>query len=347
MISQQVIKQITHPSLGTLIKVYNYTWNDTLYATWALANAANAFTQIDFVHQLTQYTSSQETTLAGTLTGQAAYSTVIYNTTLGVSRYWNGTAFATSSTAPTVPQGSDTSYNPNGNWSATQQNGANNWGGIIGTISNQTDLNTTLSAKAPLASPTFTGTPITTTATGGTNTTQIASTAFVATAVPNSSYRTLMEGAGSLIAAKVAGTYMIPMGDALAVSGTGTLYPIQIINLVGADFPTVNGFTTKLRIRASVSTNATAPTGNFTIGLYPVTSGGGATGLKIYTVGTLVSGSATSTVTAPALSTTTSVVSSDFALPADGLYCLAVVTTATVATSSLVHLNAQLQLRNA
>jgi hypothetical protein len=43
-----------------------------------------------------------------------------------------------------------------------------------------------ISARAPLASPTFTGTPLTTTAAAGTNTTQIASTAFVTTAISNS-----------------------------------------------------------------------------------------------------------------------------------------------------------------
>jgi hypothetical protein len=43
----------------------------------------------------------------------------------------------------------------------------------------------------------------------------------------------------------------------------------------------------------------------------------------------------------------TSVVGSDFALPADGTYCLAVVTTATIANNSLVHINAILQMRNA
>jgi hypothetical protein len=42
-----------------------------------------------------------------------------------------------------------------------------------------------LADKAPLASPTFTGTPITTTASAATNTTQIASTAYVRTEVTN------------------------------------------------------------------------------------------------------------------------------------------------------------------
>jgi hypothetical protein len=46
-----------------------------------------------------------------------------------------------------------------------------------------TNLTTDLSAKAPLASPTFTGTPAAPTATSGTNTTQIATTEFVTTAV--------------------------------------------------------------------------------------------------------------------------------------------------------------------
>lgn len=57
------------------------------------------------------------------------------------------------------------------------------WGSITGTLSSQTDLNNALAAKAPLASPTFTGTPAAPTATAGTNTTQVATTAFVTTAV--------------------------------------------------------------------------------------------------------------------------------------------------------------------
>lgn len=50
-------------------------------------------------------------------------------------------------------------------------------------ISNVDNLQTALNAKAPLASPTFTGTPKAPTATAGTNTTQIATTAFVTSAV--------------------------------------------------------------------------------------------------------------------------------------------------------------------
>jgi hypothetical protein len=165
--------------------------------------------------------------------------------------------------------------------------------------------------------------------------------------VPNASYRTLDSASGSHIAGKVAGTYMLPRGEVLAVSGTGILYPITLFHIYAADLPTVNGVTTKLRIRAIVSVNTTAPTGNFTVGLYPITKGNGGAGVSVYSTGTLVTGSAAPTVTTPAGSSMTSVVGSDFALPADGVYCLAVVTTATVATSSLVHINAVLQMRNA
>ena len=50
-------------------------------------------------------------------------------------------------------------------------------------ISEITNLQTTLNAKAPLSSPTFTGTPAAPTAAGGTNTTQVATTAFVQAAI--------------------------------------------------------------------------------------------------------------------------------------------------------------------
>jgi hypothetical protein len=57
--------------------------------------------------------------------------------------------------------------------------GGGAWGTITGTLSDQTDLQSALDAKAGLASPTFTGTPAAPTAAGGTNTTQLATTAFV------------------------------------------------------------------------------------------------------------------------------------------------------------------------
>lgn len=63
----------------------------------------------------------------------------------------------------------------------------------LGNVDNTSDANkpvstaqqTALDLKANLASPTFTGTPAAPTASGGTNTTQIATTAFVAAAIAN------------------------------------------------------------------------------------------------------------------------------------------------------------------
>jgi hypothetical protein len=53
------------------------------------------------------------------------------------------------------------------------------------TVENIDNLETLLASKSTIASPTFTGTPKAPTATAGTNTTQIATTAFVTTAVTN------------------------------------------------------------------------------------------------------------------------------------------------------------------
>lgn len=159
-------------------------------------------------------------------------------------------------------------------------------------------------------------------------------------------YRTIIEPSGSHIAARVAGTYGFGHGDPLAISGTGTLYPLDVVYLDSADYPSVGGLTPKLRLRVAVSVNDVAPTGNYTFGLYPVTrpaTSGGA-GLNIYTLGTVVTGS-TSTLTAPAADSINNVAGSDFALPANGFYVIGMVSTATVAASSHMHMSALLQLR--
>lgn len=226
----------------------------------------------------------------------------------------------------------------------------------LGSVDNTTDAGkpvstaqqTALNLKADLVSPTFTGTPLAPTAAAGTNTTQLASTAFVTAINNNGSYRNLLEANASHIAGRVAGTYALAGGNAAAISGTGTLYPIASLHIVGADFPTVNGIATKLRIRAQLYVNDVAPTGNFTFGLYPITrpaTSGGA-GLNIFTLGTVVAGSNGATFTAPAADLLGGAVGADFAIPADGHYALGVVTTGTVAASSHVHLHAQLQMRN-
>lgn len=195
----------------------------------------------------------------------------------------------------------------------------------------------------------FTGATITVpTATAGDNDTSSASTAFVTAAVPNASYRTILQASASHIAGKVAGTYGMGNGDPGAVSGTGTLYPLAIIRYEAADYPSVNGAATRLRVRSVLNTNDVAPfTGTFIFGLHPVTrpSTSGGAGLVIYTIGAAVSGS-TCTHTNPAADAQLEIDSGDFVPPADGYYILGFVTNATMAVNSHVHANAQLQYHN-
>jgi hypothetical protein len=183
----------------------------------------------------------------------------------------------------------------------------------------------------------------------GTNTTAAASTAYAVKAAPNSSYRNLHDRSGSHTAGQATGTYAIPFGDPCPVSATGTLYPCGVFYLDPADFPTVNSFTTKLRVRANVIVNDTAPGATFVVALHPVTHTGatGGAGLGLFTIGAAVAGSAATTITTPAADSTNSVVGSDFAIPAAGLYCLGFVqSTGAIAASSHLFISAVLQMRN-
>lgn len=118
------------------------------------------------------------------------------------------TTVATSSTLGLVKSGTDITVDASGNVSVnnnSHQHTVSNISDLTATASelnvldgitaSTTELNyvdgvtsniqTQLNAKAPLASPTLTGTPKAPTASAGTNTTQIATTAFVTTAVAN------------------------------------------------------------------------------------------------------------------------------------------------------------------
>lgn len=90
-----------------------------------------------------------------------------------------------------------------------------------------------LDAKANLASPTFTGTPKAPTAAAGTNTTQIATTAFVKTAVDNSStnldiFKTVKVGDTSVSAANNADTLTIEAGNNVTITPDTTNKKVTI-----------------------------------------------------------------------------------------------------------------------
>lgn len=164
----------------------------------------------------------------------------------------------------------------------------------------------------------------------------------------NSVYKVLMDRRGTLAADVGAGTYfLIPFSvnnasPATYTAGGAPNVP-EIFYLDDADY-LVAEKTTKLRVRAQVATNGTAPTQTFTVGLYPVTFSGAADNL-VYTAGTVVSGStvALATFSANAIKDGNS---GDFTFPADGAYALAVVTNGTLTNNSAVMVQATLQVRN-
>jgi len=165
--------------------------------------------------------------------------------------------------------------------------------------------------------------------------------------VPNATWRALLTVSGSHTAGKFAGTYTFGAGDPLVLAASGSLTPISTVYLDPADYPTINSVATIARLRVQLYTNDVAPTGNFTIGLYPITrpAASGTAGQCRYTLGTVISGS-TVLFTAPAADGLLTGVSTSFALPAAGHYAIAVVTTANVAANAHLHMCATLAMRN-
>jgi hypothetical protein len=152
-----------------------------------------------------------------------------------------------------------------------------------------------------------------------------------------------MQVSGTLAAAAAAGTRGFGH-NVLALTGTNVTTPVLLLWLSAADYA-VSGLASKLRVRAQLATNAVAPSGNWTVGLHPVSAVAGATGGLTYTIGAAVTGS-TVVFTAPAAGSRLQGQTVDFTPPADGFYALGLVTSAAVATSSFVAVAAWLQTRN-
>ena len=121
-------------------------------------------------------TANQAPTFGGTFTvtqpksDATGHITAMTNRTITIPN-----AVATESTLGLVKSGTDITVDSNGNVSVNDDSHNH-------TIANVDGLQSALNAKASLSSPTLTGTPKAPTADSGTNTTQIATTAFVQTA---------------------------------------------------------------------------------------------------------------------------------------------------------------------
>jgi hypothetical protein len=160
-------------------------------------------------------------------------------------------------------------------------------------------------------------------------------------------YRTIYSANGHVAAAQASGSRGFLESGAQAVLINVATTPALLSAFIrSADFPTITGKTAKLRVCGQVSINATKPSSDFTFSLYRLTSPIGVSGSLRYTW-TLVAGSETSVIVDPSASTITDSVSSDFAIPDDGLYALVATLSAETAASSHCHLSVQLQTRHA
>ena len=100
-----------------------------------------------------------------------------------------------------------------------------------------------LAASAPTASPTFTGTPAAPTAASGTNTTQIATTAFVAAAVPDISGKANTSDIGTTIQAFDADTAKTDVAQTYTAGQRGEITTLTSSSgALAIDFNASNNF---------------------------------------------------------------------------------------------------------
>lgn len=176
----------------------------------------------------------------------------------------------------------------------------------------------------------------------------------------DSVYKTLLFAPAVLGGDQTAATYILgtlagPAGLATVMSAVASGADVvdssggacanlpPVIYFDDADY-SVSSKTQKLRVRAQVLTNATAPAITFTVALYPVTVAGGSDALT-FTLGTAVSGS-TVAIASPSASAVTQGTSGDLTIPSDGAYALGVVTSGTIANNAASLVYGYLQTRH-
>lgn len=157
----------------------------------------------------------------------------------------------------------------------------------------------------------------------------------------NPPYRVLRDRGGQIAGSMATGTYVL-LTDAQPQLATAGAAGRSVFYLDPADLA-ASGFTTNLRVAASLVMNATVPGATFTFGLYPVSATAGASGVLSITVDPVVSGS--TAAFSPAPTANGRQVSSDFAAPAAGFYALGVVIGGSnVAAASLVDVRSVLSV---
>lgn len=170
---------------------------------------------------------------------------------------------------------------------------------------------------------------------------------------PSTTWLKLRDVFGTRLTGNAAGTFLFTSSpNAMIAGGVSSSSMPQLFRYDAADFPAVNGRTTKMRIKGEAHCNEVAPTGNFSFGLYEVTRPGSSAGGSnniVFNLGSAVTGSTTGTINAPAARSSNAIIGSDFDVSnlTDGhYYALCVITTATIATSATVFLRAELHMRN-
>ena len=152
------------------------------------------------------------------------------------------------------------------------------WGSITGTLSSQSDLNTALGLKAPLASPAFTGTPTAPTPATSDNSTTVATTAFVKASInPTTNFYTQgKNNTGSTIpAASVVyingasgGVPLFVLAQANSSTASDTTFGVTMNSIANGS----NGTVITAGILSNVNTSAW-PVGTL-LWLSPTTAGG-------------------------------------------------------------------------
>ena len=119
---------------------------------------------------------------------------------------------------------------------------------------------TDITGKADLAGPTFTGVPAAPTATSGTNTTQIATTAFVTAAVPDVSGKANTSDIGTTIQAFDADTAKTDTAQTFTAAQRGTITTLTSAATVTPDLALSNNYSLTLDQNTTIAnpTNCTA-----------------------------------------------------------------------------------------